>query len=87
LRLIAGVQRVLRDHPRIGTDDVDVRFAALAPSSLDIEVIAWFAVPTAADFAVCRQEALLAIMKVVENAGAEFAFPTQTVHLVGNGTA
>jgi len=84
-QVIAGVQRVLRDHPRIGTDGVDVRFVTLGSSSLDIEVVAWFAVPTPADFALCREEALLAIMKVVEDAGAGFAFPTQTVHLVGAG--
>ena len=87
LQVIAGVQQVLRDHPRIGPDGVDVRFVALGASSLDIEVVAWFAVPTPAEFASCREEALLAIMKVVEDAGAEFAFPTQTVHLVGGGTA
>lgn len=84
LQVVEGVQRVLLDHPRIWPENVDVRFVALGPSSLDIEVMAWFAVPTPADFAVCRQEALLAIMKVVEDAGTEFAFPTQTVHLVGS---
>lgn len=87
VQVIDGAQRVLSEHPHAAPDAVDVRFVALGASSLDIEVVAWFAVPTPAEFARCRQEALLAIMKVVEDAGAEFAFPTQTVHLVGASAA
>jgi MscS family membrane protein len=82
-QVLAGVERVLRGHPRIWPDEVTVRFAGLGPSSLDVEVLAWFAVPTWSDFLVCRQEVLLAIMQVVQEAGADFAFPTRTVHLVG----
>jgi hypothetical protein len=33
-----------------------------------------------------RQEVLLGIMKVVEDAGSAFAFPTRTVHVVGATT-
>jgi len=39
-------------------------------------------VPTWADFQLCRQEVLLGFMKVVEDAGTAFAFPTRTVHVV-----
>ena len=53
-----------------------------AASSLDIEVMAWFDVPTWGDFQGCREEVLLGFMGVVESAGASFAFPTRTVHLV-----
>jgi len=60
---------------------VTVRFIALGPSSLDIEVQAWFQV-SADDFPSCRQEVLLRFMEVVEAAGTRFAFPTRTVHLV-----
>jgi MscS family membrane protein len=82
-QVLAGVERVLREHPHIWPDAVVVKFSAFGASSLDIEVMAWFAVPTWADFQLCRQEALLAIMQVVQDAGADFAFPTRTVHVVG----
>ena len=59
-----------------------VKFKEFAASSLDIEVMAWFQVPTWAEFQACRQEVLLRFMQVVEQAGSSFAFPTRTVHVV-----
>jgi MscS family membrane protein len=82
LEVLAGLERVLREHPKIWPDAVIVRFKEFAASSLDIEIMAWFQVPTWADFQACRQEVLLGFMKVVEGAGTAFAFPTRTVHLV-----
>ncbi|MEZ5417195.1 MAG: mechanosensitive ion channel family protein [Vicinamibacterales bacterium] len=80
--VLAGFDRVLRSHPRIWPDAVVVRFKEYAASSLDIEIMAWFAVPTWGDFQECREQVLLDFMGVVEDAGASFAFPTRTVHLV-----
>ncbi len=81
-QVLAGVEKSLREHPHIWPDVVVVKFAGLGASSLDIDVVAWFAVSTWGEFLTCRQEVLLAIMKVVQDAGTDFAFPTQTVHLV-----
>lgn len=82
--VIAGVEGVLRDHPRIWPDAIVVRFARLGESSLDVEVMAWFAVPKWTDFQLCRQQVLLGFMEVVERAGAHFAFPTRTVHVASD---
>ena len=84
--VLEGCERVLREHPKTWPDAVVVKFKELAASSLDIEIMAWFQVPTWADFQQCRQEVLLGFMKVVEDAGTGFAFPTRTVHLVGEPT-
>ncbi len=59
-----------------------VKFKELGAHSLDIEVMAWFRVPTWAEFQRCRQAVLLGFMQVVEDAGTSFAFPTRTVHRV-----
>jgi MscS family membrane protein len=64
-----------------------VKFAGFGASSLDIEIMAWFAVPEWSHFQLCRQEVLLGFMQVVEEAGTAFAFPTRTVHLVGPGAS
>jgi len=80
--VLGGFERVLREHPLIWPDSVTVKFKEFAQSSLDIEVMAWFRVPTWGDFQRCREEVLLEFMGVVERAGASFAFPTRTVHLV-----
>ena len=76
---------MLQSHPRIWPDGITVKFKELGKSSLDIEVMAWFAVPTWGEFQECREEVLLEFMRVVEEAGTSFAFPTQTVHLVHDG--
>jgi MscS family membrane protein len=80
-RVLEGLERVLRQHPKIWPEAVVVRFKELGASSLDIEVMAWFQTSDASEFQLIRQEVLLAFMEVVEAAGTSFAFPTQTVHL------
>jgi len=87
IEVIEGCERVLRDHPRIWPDAMVVKFKEFGASSLDIEIMAWFAVPTWADFQHCRQEVLLGFMKVVEDAGTGFAFPTRTLHVFNESAA
>lgn len=84
-QVLDGLERVLREQPKIWPDDVVVRFASFGESSLDIEVIAWFTTSDYGEFRSCRQATLLGFMEVVESAGTSFAFPTRTVHLVGGG--
>jgi MscS family membrane protein len=85
--VLAGLEGVLRAHPKIWPDAVVVRFKELASSSLDIEVMAWFETADWSEFQLIRQEVLLRFMEVVETAGASFAFPTRTVHVAGAGAA
>jgi MscS family membrane protein len=80
--VLAGLEAVLRGHPKIWPDAVVVRFSELSSSSLNLEVTAWFLTPDWAEFQGIRQEVLLQFMEVVEQAGTSFAFPTQTLHLV-----
>jgi MscS family membrane protein len=79
--VLAGLEKVLRAHPKIWPDAVVVRFKELSPSSLDIEVMAWFQTPDWGEFQLIRQEILLSFMATVEQAGTWFAHPTRTVHL------
>jgi MscS family membrane protein len=79
--IVAGLERVLRGHPRIWPDAVVVRFVGFGASSLDVEVTAWFQTTDFGEFQLMRQDVLLDFMTVVEEAGSAFAFPTRTVHL------
>ncbi len=79
--VIAGLTRILREHPKIWPDAVIVRFQQFASSSLDLEVMAWFQTGDWGEFQVIREEVLLQFMEAVERAGASFAFPTQTLHV------
>jgi MscS family membrane protein len=79
--VLADLERVLREHPKIWPDTVVVRFRELASSSLDIEVMAWFQTSDWGEFQAIRQEILLQFMEVVERHGTGFAYPTQTLHV------
>lgn len=80
-QVLSGIEATLRAHPKIWPDVVVARFKGFGPSSLEVEVMAWFQTADFEEFRTIREEVLLAIMEVVEGAGTSFAFPTQTVHL------
>jgi MscS family membrane protein len=85
-QVLAGIERLLREHPSVWKDEISVRFVQFGASSLDIEIMCWFTTTDFNVFKQMRQEVLLGIMKVVEDAGSAFAFPTRTVHVVGATT-
>lgn len=83
-QIIEGIHGVLAAHPRVRkveNGDIVVRFFGFGPSSLDIEVVAWFETTDFNEFRALREEVLLAFVRVVEQAGSSFAFPTHTVHV------
>jgi MscS family membrane protein len=80
-RVIEGFEQALRAHPKIWQDTVVVRFAGFGASSLDIEIMCWFETIDYNEFRDCRQQALFEFMRVVEQVGTSFAFPTQTLHV------
>ena len=81
--VVAGLEQTLREHPKIFSESITVRFKELSASSLDIEIMAWFLTADYPEFQLIRQDVLLQFMEVVEKAGTSFAFPTRTVHLAG----
>lgn len=83
IRLVmAGVEDLLRKHPKVWPDTVVVRLAALGPASIDIEVMCWFVTTDFDQFRVFRQDVLFSIIKVVADAGAFFASPSRAVRPV-----
>lgn len=79
--VLKGFREVLQAEQQLWPDVVVVHFGALADWSLNVEVDAWFQVANVNEFRVVRERVLLGFMKVVEQAGTSFAFPTQTVEL------
>ena len=80
-QVLADVEGVLRNHPKIWPESITVRFKEFGTSALNIEVMAWFLTSDFAEFQDIRQELLLSFMDCVKRAGSDFAFPTQTIHL------
>jgi MscS family membrane protein len=68
---------------RIGMRSTQIRTQDRTLVSIPNEVLCWFETPDFAEFRALRQQVLLGIMRIVEEAGTSFAFPTRTVHVVG----
>jgi MscS family membrane protein len=81
-RVVEGIERLLRAHPRVWPDNVVAKLTAFGPASLDLELLCWFRTTDFNEFRELRQEALLGIMRIVEEAGTGLAFPSATVHFV-----
>jgi MscS family membrane protein len=79
--ILASLEAVLREQPKLWPDGMSVRFVGLGEYSLNIEVQAWFSTTDWNEFLVIRQELLLRFIEVVESQGSALAFPTRTLQL------
>jgi MscS family membrane protein len=81
--VLRDAEAALRAQPTLWPQDLSVRLTELRDSSLNVEVVAWFQAPDWGAFTAVRQELLLGFLEAVERAGTSLAFPTRTVHVVG----
>jgi MscS family membrane protein len=79
--VLAGLEQVLRSHPKIWPDAVVVKLGEVAAASLNIDIMAWFLTSDWGEFQGIRQDVLLQFMEVVNRAGTTFALPAQTVYV------
>ena len=80
--IVADVEHMLRSHPDIDTRAlIMVNFVTFAPSSLDFFVYTFTRTTDWATFHQVKQDVLLRILGIIEQHGAEVAFPTSTLHL------
>jgi len=81
------VRELLRNHPDIAQDKtLIVNFNAFAPSSVDFFVYTFTKTTDWIEFHHIKEKVLLQIVDIIEGHGAEMAFPTSTVHLIGPET-
>jgi MscS family membrane protein len=79
--VLAGVRRMLYEHPKIETDSARIRFANFDSSALTLEIFSYVLTRDFAEFTAIREDLLLRIMEIVEGSGTGFAFPSQTLYL------
>jgi MscS family membrane protein len=80
--IITQVKEMLKKHPEIDTEKtLIVNFNCFAPSSLDFFIYTFTKTTDWIKYHDVKQDVLLKIIKIVEENGAEFAFPTTTMHL------
>jgi MscS family membrane protein len=82
IRLVmVGIRNLLKDHASVDPVSVRVRFIRLGVSSLDVDIFAYVVTKDWNSFLEIQEELLLDIMNIVQQAGAEIAFPSQTLYL------
>ena len=79
--VLVKLRELLLGHPRVHPDPARARFVGFGASSLDIEVFAYVMTRDWAEFLGIREDILLRVMDIVEQGGAAFAFPSQTLYL------
>ena len=82
--IIACINSLLTQHSHIDSASVRVRFLRFGASSLDIEIFAYIFATSWPHFLEIQEELLLQIMGIIEEAGAEIAFPSQTMYLASD---
>ena len=82
--LVDEIRALLKSDPDVDPASVMVYFRDFNASSLDIWIVYENPNPDFQKHMTTRQRLNLAIMRLVAARGLEFAFPTQTVHLVGD---
>ena len=79
--ILVKLREMLLGHPRVHPDPARARFIGFGACSLDIELFAYVMTSDWAEFLVVREDILLRVMDIVEQGGAAFAFPSQTLYL------
>jgi MscS family membrane protein len=79
--VLVGLRALFLGHPKVGPDLLRIRFAALGPASLDIEINAYVMTADVDEFLAIREDLLLRVMDVVSQAGTGFAFPSRTIYM------
>jgi len=78
--IVDEFKRYLLTHSRV-LEGFRVRFVGFGDSSMDIEVMCYISSTDFTEFSGIREEIYLELGKIVARAGAEFAFPSQTVYV------
>ncbi len=81
LQIIEEVTTVLTEHPMTDNSTINVFFTGFGASSLDLLVVVFLNTNSFAEFAPARQQILLEVMRVIEDVGSSFAFPSQSLYM------
>jgi MscS family membrane protein len=76
-----GLRQIILDHPYTNKTEYYVRFNELADYSLNIIIWCYIQTQFYEVELKCREELLLSFMRLAEEMGVDFAFPTSTVHV------
>ncbi|WP_114748652.1 mechanosensitive ion channel family protein [Pleomorphovibrio marinus] len=78
---VDGLRKIVQNHPKTRKDFYNIYFNNLSSYSLDIMFYVFFEVPTWPEELKTREDLLLSIVRLANELGVRFAFPTQTLHM------
>ena len=79
-QIVEEIQNFIDNHPHTNQDR-EIHFIEFGASSLDIMVLYYIDTMDWSVFLKIKEEINFEIMRIVQAHGADFAFPTQTIHL------
>ncbi len=79
--VLAEIRQLLYSHSKVETKTVRVRLTDIAGSSLSVEAWSYILTRDFNEFAAVREDLLLRLMDVIEDAGGGLALPSQTLYL------
>jgi MscS family membrane protein len=80
--IVREIKAMLQGHPEIDTTQtLIVNFNTFAASSLDFFIYTFTRTTDWVHYHEVKQDVLLQVMTIIEQHGAEIAFPTSTIHL------
>jgi MscS family membrane protein len=79
--VLEGIRHVLVRNVTVEAPSVRVRFLRLGASSLDVDVFAYVLAMDWPHFLEIQEELLMRISEVVQGAGTELAFPSQSLYV------
>lgn len=78
--IVEEIQKLVDEHPNTNQDG-EIHFMEFGASSLDIMILYYIDTMDWSVYLRIKEEINFKIMAIVKKHGADFAFPTQTIHL------
>ncbi|MCD8504524.1 MAG: mechanosensitive ion channel family protein [Burkholderiaceae bacterium] len=78
--LLAEIRKLLIAHPKVAPDPLRVRFKGFGEHSLDISIFAYVLTDNRSEFLAIQEDLFLRMMEIVDQAGAQFAFPSMVYY-------
>ncbi|GLR18181.1 mechanosensitive ion channel family protein [Portibacter lacus] len=80
-KFVEGIREIIKMHPTSRKDYFEVHLNGFGASSINILIYMFFQAPSWTDELRGKHEVLYAIIKLADQLGVRFAFPTQTIHI------
>jgi len=84
--ILGGIQSLLLKNPKIEPDSTYVRLVNFGAEAIELELFAYVLTTDAEEFRIARQELLLEVAALIENAGSALT-PTRYIQLRQDGDA